>query len=207
MNRLLSRSAFAFVVVAIVSGQAYAQLPTQVREITSPPPLNSSSFGFSFNEFNGNLLVGADGGNDAAYLMNINTGAKLLTMTSPDAGSGEISFGGSVAQIGQNIAVGDYNYDASSNVVRSGAAYIFNGSTGQPLLTIHNPKPSSFDGFGACIQAAGGNLWINSQSTSSNSKGMIDVFNPSNGQLIHTITNPDIEAETWGFGWNFLEHN
>ena len=85
MKRHLCGSAFAFVVIAIVSGQAYAQLPTLVRTINGPSPPTDSNFSFSFGNFNGNLLVGAPdfNGPGVAYLMDINTGAIKYVVSVP----------------------------------------------------------------------------------------------------------------------------
>jgi hypothetical protein len=197
---LLCTSALA---VATPSALWAQTLPIFQRKIDSPPPLNSAQFGFSLGSFNGNLLVGAIEGDSAAYLMNINTGAKLLTLISPDAGNGALSFGGSVIQVGQNIAVGDYEYNSGSNL-RDGSAYIFNGATGQLLQTIRDPSPATFNNFSASIQSVAGNLWINSQSGSNGSSGLLYAFNPANGQLLNTITNPEAGAGNWGFGFQIL---
>jgi hypothetical protein len=181
-----------------------ATFPTLARQINSPD--GTSDFGFAFNSFDSNLLVGAIGGpNSAAYLINLNTGAQILKVNSPDAGNGEISFGDAVFQVGQNFAVADHEYDVSSSLRRVGSVYVFNGTTGQLVRTIRDPNPATFNGFGATLQTVAGNLWINSQSISSNSSGKVYVFNPTSGQLLNTISNPEPGSGNWGFGFQMLE--
>jgi hypothetical protein len=205
MTRSIKVAAFLVAIPAMMTGRAQAQLPTLVRTINSPAPLNASYFSFAFGAFNGKLLVGTPdfSGPGVAYLMDIDTGGKLLTMTSPDVGNGALSFGRSVAQVGQNIVVGDSEYDAPS-AGRSGSAYVFSGTTGQLLSTIRNPNPQLSAHFGGSIAEIGGNIWINSQSESGGASGKVYIFNP-NGQLLKTLASPE-PAGFWGFGKQFVEH-
>src|SRR5262245_19519227 len=90
-----SIAVFLFALACFASGPATAvaltaTFPPLIRQINSPEGV--PSFGFSFNNFNGNLLVGANGSsNDTVYVIDLNTGAQLLKVNSPDAGNGSVS--------------------------------------------------------------------------------------------------------------------
>src|SRR5437588_7705555 len=132
---------------------------TLTTTIDNPAPIQNAAFGSTINSFNGNVLVGATGSGADAYLMNISTGAQMLKLTSPDVGHGEVSFGDSLLQVGQNIAVADFQADVGS-YVRSGSVYLFNGATGENLLTIRDPNPQTFGYFGCSIEGVSGKLLV-----------------------------------------------
>ena len=82
----------------------------------------------------------------------------------------------------------------------AGAVYTFDGTTGQHLLTFHDPNPSLSNYFGSSIQTVNGKLLISSGSDSSNYAGTVYAYDPTSGQLANTIPNPN---GTSGFGFGF----
>ena len=172
-----------------------------------PPGILNGEFGYAVNGFNGNLLVGAksNSGGGAAYVINTSTGTSILKLTSPETIGTPLSFGSSVLQVGSNIAVGDREANVGTNL-RTGSAYIFDGQTGKALLTLRDPNPATFGEFAEGMEFASGRLFINSQSGSTNSAGRVYVFNPTSGQLINTIANPEAGAGGTLFGFDLEEH-
>lgn len=170
---------------------------TLINEIDSPVPSSSGHFGQSANGDNGNVLAGAPTQN-VAYLMDINTGAPILTVPSPDAG--HVSFGESVIQVGQNFAVSDSDAKFGAKT-SAGAVYIFDGATGQNVRTIHDPNVSNESNFGVSLETTPGRLFVSAASQSTSGTGTVYSFNPSTGQLLSTITNPDL-GSGYGFGFD-----
>src|SRR5262245_35723439 len=140
MNRssIALQQSVAAILAGVLCISAHATQPPLflTKTINHPEPVVGGYFGQAVNSFNGNILVGATGSQSAVYVIDPVTGSSIRKLTSPDAASGAVSFGDSLLQVGQNIVVADGQANFGSNA-RAGAAYIFNGSTGQPLFTLH----------------------------------------------------------------------
>ncbi len=63
-------------------------------------------------------------------------GDLLHTFLNPSPGYRGDGFGYTIAGVGNNVLVGDYGYDDARHLQNSGAAYLFDGITGELLLTI-----------------------------------------------------------------------
>jgi len=137
-------------------------------------------------------------------MFNPTSGQQLMKITSPDPG--EISFGSSIAQFGGSIIIADHQADYGSNV-REGTVYMFDGATGQHVRTFHRPSPATFGYFGFDIEVASSRLFASDESPSSNYRGKVHVLNPSTGQLLSTINNPEPVGDSHGFGLDLEEHN
>ena len=70
----------------------------------------------------------------------------------------EDRFGISVAAIGGNVLIGANGDDTGAT--NTGAAYLFNGSTGELLGTILNPEPDAYDRFGYSVAFAGNDILV-----------------------------------------------
>lgn len=111
------------------------------------------------------------------------------------------------------MLIGAYWHDHNVNVRYSGAAYLFDGSSGIFLRSFLNPTPAWGDLFGVSVAAVeGGNILIGAPQDDSAGPdtGSVYLFDPSTGALLRTIQKPnpatnDIFGRTVAsFGPNFL---
>lgn len=120
--------------------------------IPDPDPTQNRLFGASITSLNGNFVVGAPppsyfaGG--AAYLYDT-TGRRLLTITDDDPGIG-MAFGEDVTAVGSNFLV-----TAPGKLLGGGDAFLFDGKSGDLLLTLPNTL-----GFGGSVTGIGNNIAI-----------------------------------------------
>ena len=135
------------------------------RTLVSPDLAGADYFGYSVAGLGGEILVGApqpDGSTakpGAAYLFDAQTGALLHTFGNPNASPGD-HFGHRVAAVGGDALVGAVLDDTAA--VDGGAAYLFDGDTGAPLLSVISPSPSDGGLFGESVAALGSNILVSS---------------------------------------------
>jgi len=94
------------------------------------------------------------------HLFDGTTGALLQTFANPNPTTGGIGdgFGLSSSILGNNVLIGTPSADAGAT--DSGAAYLFDATTGALLQTFLNPTPSVFDSFGDSVAISGNNVLI-----------------------------------------------
>lgn len=167
-----------------------------LQTFREPAPAAGDFFGWSVAAVGNNVLVGAkfdDTGatnTGAAYLFDGATGQLLQTLLNPTPQDAEY-FGYSVAGVGNNVLVGaEHDNTAATN---SGAAYLFDGATGELLQTFLKPAPASFGMFGCSVAALGNNVLIGAlgHDTAVNDSGAVYLFDGSTGQLLRTFLNPN----------------
>ena len=193
------------------SGQAYiidAATGTVLRTLANPgtPPSTNDVFGQSVSLSGNNALVGAQGDDGAAtnagaaYLFNATTGALVRSFANPTPAAGD-SFGHAVAVSG-NLALVSATGDANGTPIRagSGAAYLYNVTTGALLRTFANPVPgpASGDNFGFDVALFGNRALIStiSDDTAALNAGAAYLFDTTSGALLHTFLNPTPEINT-----------
>ena len=144
-------------------------------------------------------VSGADAG--AAYLFDATTGALLQTFTRPGATDHEY-FGGQVATVGGNVLIGAY--DANDLGYQSGAAYVFDPTTGAALLTLHNPRfgtEAGFggDSFGVSVAAYGSDILVGAttEDLAAPDGGAVYLFDGSTGALLRTFVSPNPHANEY----------
>ena len=198
-----------------------------LQTLVNPSPGDASmdSFGNAVGINNTYCIVGAPEKKDEvdnvtragqAYIFNTTTGGLVHTLVNPNnraVGSKEddqfgysvdISSGNSYAIVGARHT----EYDDDSTIKEeSGAAYIYNASTGALLHTLENPNDYgdwTSDNFGrgvainetyAVVGATG------EDSATANGVGRVYVYNASTGALLHTISPPDLTDDR-SFGHN-----
>ena len=127
--------------------------------INNPALASENGFGRSLAVTpNGDLLVGdlcddTSGDNTGiAYLFDGTTGSLLLTLNnSTPISSLDEFFGIRVATTPDgDLLIGEVR-DAAAGFGRSGAAHLFDGTTGSLLLTLNNPTPKSSEEFGRSV--------------------------------------------------------
>ena len=190
------------------SGQAYiidAASGTVLRTLANPgtAPTTNDFFGQSVSLSGNNALIGVQNddtgasNSGVAHLFNATTGALVRTFTNPTTASGD-GFGHAVAVSG-NLALISATGDANGSPVRagSGAAYLFDMTTGTRLQTFLNPVPgpASGDNFGFDVALFGNRALIStiSDDTAALNAGAAYLFDTTSGALLHTFLNPTPE--------------
>ena len=106
------------------------------------------AFGSALSVDDGRVLVGAPfahSGSGKAYLFDVNTGEKLLEFNPPDVGNDEW-FGRSVYLDGNWALIGS-PFTRYGDHSSSGAAYLFNASTGQHVATFYADPAQPTEAF------------------------------------------------------------
>lgn len=134
---------------------------TQVYKLEASDGTSGDSFGYSLAIDGNNLIVGAytAGTEGAAYVFNLSTGTEVRKLTPSDTGT-SMSFGESVAIDGNYIVVGASRDDENSYF--SGAAYVFDLSTGNQLHKLMASDGASYDRFGISVGISGSNIIVGS---------------------------------------------
>ncbi|MCA2666585.1 MAG: hypothetical protein IM502_06775, partial [Microcystis sp. M045S2] len=107
-------------------------------------------------------------------------------------------FGGSVAIDGNNALVGALGADRGAT--DTGAAYLFDTTTGNLLRTFLNPTPATQDYFGGSVAIDGNNVLIGA--LFDDNTGVIDagaayLFDATTGNLLRTFLNPTPATEDY----------
>ncbi len=140
-----------------------------LHKILNPDPTNlndlSEWFGESLVASDEMLVVGvqSDSPSDvfqagSAYVFDPVTGEQRLFIPNPDPGELD-NFGEAIAVVGGDILVAA-RADSPGDIVQTGAAYLFDGWTGQLLLTIPNPSENPYEFFGWSVASLGNDLVI-----------------------------------------------
>lgn len=132
-----------------------------VRTFSNPQPQRHDYFGYRVAALGQNVLVSAlqeDGRNGTVYLMNATTGGVIRAFQPPDP-SKAWQFGESLTAWGNYVLIGCPDYD-SQDLTNSGAAFLFDGSTGQLLHTFESPMSVAYGNFGEAIAISGSKVLI-----------------------------------------------
>jgi len=134
-----------------------------LQTFNNPTPAVDDEFGRSVAAVGNNVLVGsplddtAANNAGAAYVFDSNTGGLLQTLLSPTP-TNNGRFGTAVAAVGSHNLVGAPFDTTSTN--NAGAAYVFDGNTGQLRQSFTNPIPTGVNQFGAAVASAGTNALV-----------------------------------------------
>jgi predicted Ser/Thr protein kinase len=165
--------------------------------LRNPSPDPGDEFGRSVGVVgDGKIIVGATYddtyGSDAgiAYLFDGRTGELLHTFPDPKNAthatlhSGD-AFGEYVAGVGSDILIGAPLDDSRAR--DAGAAYLFDGTTGDLLRTFYSPEPAAGDAFGRALAALGDDVLIGAAKDdhpSAADAGSVYLFDGETGQLV-----------------------
>lgn len=139
------------------SGSAYLFDASTGEELTKLIPSDgteNAEFGFSIAIDDGIVAIGAKGDNEngtnagAAYLFNASTGVQLHKLLPSDGAAGD-EFGNSIAIDNGIVAVGAWRADEFGDA--SGAAYLFDASTGNQLEKVLPDTGNNFQTFGVSV--------------------------------------------------------
>jgi FG-GAP repeat len=120
----------------------------------------------------------------------------VRTFRSPSPSAGA-QFGYSVALVGSNVLVGAPFDDAGGT--GAGAAYLFDGATGQLLHTFQSPNPAAGDWFGLAVAAVGSNVLVGAvgDDTEAHDAGAAFLFDGATGALLRTFRKPNPAEGDW----------
>jgi VCBS repeat-containing protein/predicted outer membrane repeat protein len=177
---------------------------TLLHTLANPTPAIEDSFGFSVAVSGNTVIVGAyqdDTGATnagAAYVFDATTGTLLHTLANPTPAI-EDSLGFSVAISGNTVVVGAYRDD--TGVTYSGAAYVFDATTGARLGTLAKSTPIAGDYFGMSVAISGSTVIVGARydDTGAPNTGAAYVFDAATGVLLRTLANPTpTTSDTFG---------
>lgn len=144
-----------------------------------------------------------------AYLINSSTGNTIATIDNPSAfGTSQNDQFGSTTAIDGNYCVVTAQTESGNDGSFSGAAYIFNSTTGSLLQSLLNPAAGGngfFDFFGSASDISGNYVAIGAYGTEADGNdrsGVVYIYETTNGDysnisLKHTLTNPNPSGTTF----------
>ncbi|ACK72151.1 Integrin alpha beta-propellor repeat protein [Gloeothece citriformis PCC 7424] len=168
---------------------------TVIRDLFEPPgnpPFDSFPyFGESVAISGNNVIVGAPNTGTIegeAYLFNAATGQVLQNFVNPYP-QNFARFGDSVAISGNNVLIGApeqssgeiINFAGMALEISGGAAYLFNGQTGQLIQGFANPNTNRGNDFGFSVAIDGNNVLIGAVNGAY-------LYDGPTGQLLQTFT-------------------
>ncbi len=166
-----------------------------LHTFVDPTPADDEQFGVALAGLGNNVLVGApfDNNGGTVYLFDGSSGDLIRAFDNPTPDAGD-EFGSAIASVGGNVLVGS-PFETTGNIV-TGAAYLFNGTTGSIIFTLVNPNPASTsnptDSFGKAVAAVGNDLVVaapGDDAVASNA-GVVYLFSGTTGALFQTLINP-----------------
>ena len=183
------------------SGSAYlfdANTGLQLFKLLPEDGVAGAEFGFSVAIKNGLVAVGAKGDSEngtnagAAYLFDASTGGQLLKIL-PTDGAPDDEFGNSIDIDDGILVVGAWRADEFGD--ESGAAYLFDASTGDQLNKLLPGSGNNFQTYGVSVAIDGGITAIGARTFFVAGEGFTYatayVYEVSNGALVHELQ-PDI---------------
>ena len=196
------------------TGAAYlfdAITGTQLLELLPDDGDAGDEFGFSVAMAGGLVAVGAPGADDsgsdsgAAYLFDAATGVQLAKLTPDDSEAGD-EFGNSIAIDNGIVAVGAWRADEFGD--GSGAAYLFDASTGDQLDKLLPDTGNNYQTFGVSVAMDDGVVAIGARTYFVLGEGytfarayLFDVFS---GGLLNVLR-ADIENYNGDLGGHFAD--
>ena len=182
-----------------LTGPALGQVINQDFKVLPNDGESQDRFGHSIDIDNGIMVVGSrfadESGPDSgsAYLFDAASGVQIMELVPDDGFSGQY-FGFSVAIDDGVVAVGAWN--DSDNGLESGAAYLFDASTGAQLFKLLADDGEAYDRFGQFIDIDNGVVVVSAIFDDDNGEdsGSAYLFNASTGGQIAKLLPGDGEA-------------
>jgi len=184
------------------AGRAYqfdATTGNLLNTFNDPTPSGSGGFGNSIAINSNNVLIGDQnddtGGTSGGQVhqFDATTGALLRTFNDPTPTAGG-RFGVSVAVDGNNVLIGNENFDTLGT---TGQVYQFDATTGALLRTFSDPTPPPSlalggDSFGKTVAVSGNLILIGDEDDDTNglNNGQVHLFDATTGALLQTFISP-----------------
>lgn len=134
----------------------------------------------------------------SAYLYDAVTGTLLHTINNPTPESGH-EFANAVSISGDKVLISDrWN---NTGATGTGAAHLYDFTTGTLLKSFYNPTPEQGDQFGRFLSLSGDKVLISAftDDTGAHDSGSAYLFDATTGDLLQTFNNPT-PADTDHFG-------
>lgn len=187
------------------SGAAYLFEVSTGRELlklTATDGATSDSFGRSVAISGNTAIVGAyrDGSRDegSAYLFDVSMGAQLFKLTAGSSAGEFHNFGETVAISGNIAIVGEPVGDGRRS--GTGAAYLFDATTGQLLHKLFASDGGLLDRFGQSVAISGSTAIVGAYLTD-HGAGAAYLFDVSTGQQLFKLSALDAAAgDNFGLG-------
>ncbi|MFQ5750863.1 MAG: hypothetical protein ACE5HI_02605 [bacterium] len=174
---------------------------TLLHTFTLPPGSGNDNqqFGYQLATFDNSVIISARKG--SIYLFDSTSGSLVHTFTSTDNKNSD--FGFSLAGNGNNLLVGSPTDNLAGD--RTGAAFLFDVSTGSTIQTFLNPSPEPEDMFGISVAILGDKVIIGASgdNTGATNSGSVYLFDKNTGALLDTISNPT-PAVNDNFGYSIV---
>jgi hypothetical protein len=181
------------------SGSAYlfdTTTGTQIAKLTANDGAAYDTFGETVAISGTTAIVGATGDDDSgsysgsAYLFDTTTGTQITKLTADDSAASDF-FGVSVAISGTTAIVGAYADDDSGN--NSGAAYLFDATTGTQIAKLTADDGAANDYFGSSVAISGTTAIVGAYADddSGNNSGAAYLFDTITGTQIAKLTADD----------------
>jgi hypothetical protein len=197
-NRLVPL--LATVGIAVVASSAAAAFGEEAFKLLASDGAAGDAFGRSVDVGGNVIVVGSVNDDDkgSVYLFNAATGTQILKLMADD-GQAEDHFGFSVAIAGGVVAVGAPGHDAGG--VDSGAAYLFDASTGAQLAKLTPDDLDEGDEFGNSIAIDNGIVAVGAWRADEygDGSGAAYLFDASTGNQIEKLL-PDTGNNYQTFG-------
>ncbi|MCW5520635.1 T9SS type A sorting domain-containing protein [Aureitalea sp. L0-47] len=193
------------------SGAAYlfdAATGVQIFKLLPSDGAANAEFGFSIAIQNGVVAVGAKGDSEngtnagAAYLFDAATGMELFKIL-PNDGAAEDEFGNSITIDDGVVAVGAWRADEFGDA--SGAAYLFDASTGNQLEKLLPDTGNDFQTFGVSVAMDSGVVAVGARTFFVLGQGYTFakayLFDVSNGNQLNVLQpdNLNVNGDLGGF--------
>ncbi len=113
----------------------------------------------------------------------------ILALHNPSPEFGDI-FAYSVAAYGDDVLVGAVGDKTGAS--SAGAAYLFDGATGELQWSVYNPTPEKFDYFGRALAVIGDRVAISGyrDNTGAESAGSVYLVDGTSGAIVRAIHHP-----------------
>ncbi len=189
--------------LATGSGAAYlfnANTGVQVNKFEPADGETNDAFGRSVSIGNGIGAIGNPGDDDAAanagsvFLYNLGSGSNLHILTASDAGLTD-QLGSSVSTDGTRAVGGAPGADSTSTT-NTGAAYVFDVSTGNQLQKLTPSDGVGADLFGSSVAIDGDRVVVGApfHDSEGETAGAAYVFDASDGSQLFKLTASDAAA-------------
>ncbi len=196
------------------SGSVYlinAETGAQITKLLPSDGAAGDQFGFSVAMKDGIVVVGAPGdvhngiSSGSAYLFDVSSGAQLGKIVPNDPESGD-EFGNSIAIDGGIVAVGAWRADDLGD--GSGAAYLFDASSGAQLEKLLPESGNNYQTFGVSIAIDDGLVAVGSRTYFVLGDGFtfakVHLFDATTGDFTRVL-HPVIENYNGDQGGSFAE--
>jgi len=148
-------------------------------------------------EYNAPSSIRASG---KAYIFSLSNGSLAYTLNNPNAyGTTDYDRFGDKVGISNTYAIVGAASEDDAGGSSSGKAYIFTLSNGNLVYTLNNPTPDANDYFGISVDVSETHAVVSAYGDDGGpGGGTVYIFDLSNGNLLHTLSNPNPDGSSSG---------